>query len=82
MRGPPGSPCAMTFPDFYRILGVPRSADACDRTGRIESEGAIRVRIPPMVRDGTVIDVPLEQIGIRNMYLRVHVAIRRDIPIW
>ncbi len=55
---------------------------ACDRTGWIESEGAVRVRIPPMVRDGAVIDVPLEQIGVRNMYLRVHVAIRRDIPIW
>ena len=55
---------------------------ACDRMGRLESEAPVRVRIPPMVRDGTVIEVPLEHIGIHNLYLRVHIAIQRDIPIW
>ncbi|UCG87502.1 MAG: DnaJ domain-containing protein [Gemmatimonadota bacterium] len=55
---------------------------ACDQTGRIETQAGVNVRIPPFVRDGTVLEVPLERIGIRNLYLRVHVAVQRNVSIW
>jgi hypothetical protein len=36
----------------------------------------VRIRIPPMVRDGAVIDVALDAIGITNLYLRLHAVVR------
>jgi hypothetical protein len=41
----------------------------------IASERVVRIPIPPRVRSGTVIEVPLDGIGIRNLHLRVYVRI-------
>jgi DnaJ-class molecular chaperone len=53
----------------------------CDQTGWIESEAPVHVRIPPQVRDGTVLEVPLHGVGLSNLYLRVHVAIQGATPL-
>jgi hypothetical protein len=41
----------------------------------IEQEMTIPVRIPPMVRDRTVIEVPIEGLGVHNFFLRLHIRI-------
>jgi hypothetical protein len=38
----------------------------------------IRIPVPPGVRAGSVIEVPLDGFGIRNLYLRLHVRIDRE----
>jgi len=50
----------------------------CNQRGRVVRDAIVRVRIPPMVRDGTVIEVPLERIGVTNLFLRVHVAVQEE----
>jgi hypothetical protein len=47
----------------------------CGEAGVIASERVVRIPIPPRVRSGTVIEVPLDGIGIRNLHLRVYVRI-------
>lgn len=54
----------------------------CNQTGKIVSDSVVRVRIPPMTPDGSVIDVSLDRLGIRNMHLRIHVAVQRAASIW
>lgn len=54
----------------------------CNQRGRVVRDAVVRVRIPPMVRDGTVIGVPLERIGVRNFCLSIHVALREERTIW
>jgi molecular chaperone DnaJ/curved DNA-binding protein len=50
---------------------------ACGGQGMIEQEMTVSVRIPPMVRDRTVIEVPIEGLGIHNFFLRLHIRISR-----
>jgi DnaJ-class molecular chaperone len=50
---------------------------ACGGQGMIEHEMTVPVRIPPMVRDRTVIEVPIEGLGIHNFFLRLHIRISR-----
>jgi DnaJ-class molecular chaperone len=47
----------------------------CGEHGMIEDEGTVRVHIPPMVRDGTVVEIPLRGLGIHNLYLRLYIRI-------
>lgn len=47
----------------------------CQEKGVVEREETVRVRIPPMVRPGTVFELPLEGMGIHNLYLRLHVFV-------
>jgi molecular chaperone DnaJ len=49
--------------------------DACWGEGLVESQRAVRVQVPPFVRDGTVIEIPLGGLGIRNFFLRVELRI-------
>ena len=53
------------------------ACDVCDGEGRFIDREAVEVRVPARVRDGTVIDVSLETLGINNLWLRVHVRIAR-----
>ena len=39
------------------------------------AEATVRVAIPSMVRQGTVLEVPLQGVGVRNLYLRLLVRI-------
>jgi molecular chaperone DnaJ len=48
---------------------------ACREEGVIATEATVDVTIPPGVPHGTVIEVPLRGLGIRNLYLRCLVRI-------
>ena len=50
---------------------------SCGAQGMVAEDEVVRVEIPAMVRDGTVLEVPLRGLGIHNFYLRVHVRIAR-----
>ena len=72
-------------------IGVPsfRPCPLCDGSGRdwlflcsycggegiIEGEQTIDVRIPRMVRDRTIFEVPISGLGIHNFHLRLHIRI-------
>jgi molecular chaperone DnaJ len=72
-------------------IAVPRveSCDECEGTGRgwlfpcascggrggIVTENVVRIRIPPLVRPESVIEVPVNGLGIHSRYLRLHVRI-------
>jgi molecular chaperone DnaJ len=43
----------------------------CWGEGLIETERPVRVQVPPLVADHTVVEIPLGGLGIRNFYLRV-----------
>jgi DnaJ-class molecular chaperone len=47
----------------------------CRQQGMVEVEEAVRIRIPPLVRDGTVVELPLRGLGIHNFYLRLFIRI-------
>lgn len=47
----------------------------CDGQGVTESKRTVGVRLPPMTPDGTVIEVPLEGLGIHNFLLQLRVRI-------
>jgi molecular chaperone DnaJ len=48
---------------------------ACMGQGLSEQEKVVAVRIPPQVRHGTVLDMPLRGLGLHNFYLRLHIAV-------
>lgn len=72
-------------------VGVPRSAAcpecdgmgrqwlfacaACAGTGTIVAERVVRIQIPPLVRPNSIFEVPLDGLGVRNLYLRLLVRI-------
>ena len=72
-------------------VGVPRSAAcpdcdgmgrqwlfvcaACAGTGVIVAEDIVRIRIPPRVRPNSIFEVPLDGLGVHNLYLRLLVRI-------
>jgi DnaJ-class molecular chaperone len=47
----------------------------CEGQGMVEEEERLMLRVPPMVREGSVLEAPLLRMGIRNLYLRVHIGI-------
>jgi molecular chaperone DnaJ len=58
-----GSGRAWLFPCTY-----------CREQGMVEEEETVRIYIPPMVRDGTIMEAPIQGLGIHNFYL--HLSIR------
>lgn len=42
----------------------------CEGEGPIEEEETVRVRIPPMVGDGALMEILLHWLGVYNFYLR------------
>jgi molecular chaperone DnaJ len=48
---------------------------SCHQQGMVEEEEIVRVRIPPLVRDGTVVEVPIRGLGIHNFYLRLYIRV-------
>ena len=48
---------------------------ACMGQGMSEQEKTVAVRIPPQVRHGTILEMPLRGLGLHNFYLRLHIAI-------
>ena len=49
----------------------------CGQSGLVEEAVTVRLEIPPMVRAGTVIDLPLEEFGVRNFRLQIFIHISR-----
>lgn len=47
----------------------------CAAQGIIEAEKTVPVYIPPMVPDRTIIEVPIDGLGIHNFYPRLHICI-------
>ena len=50
----------------------------CGQSGMVEEAVTVRLEIPPMVRAGTVIDLPLEGLGVSNFRLRIFIHIDRE----
>lgn len=48
---------------------------SCGEQGLIEGEQVIRIRIPPLERPRSLIEVPLHGVAPRDIYLRLHVRI-------
>jgi len=44
----------------------------------VEEAVTMRLGIPPMVRAGTVMDLPLEGLGVSNFRLRICIHIDRE----
>jgi DnaJ-class molecular chaperone len=47
----------------------------CGAQGMIEDEETVRIRVPPLVPDRALIEVPMHGLGIHNFYLRLHIRI-------
>jgi molecular chaperone DnaJ/curved DNA-binding protein len=47
----------------------------CREQGMIEEEETVRIQISPLVREGTIFEVPIRGLGIHNFYLRLHIRI-------
>ena len=47
----------------------------CAGSGFVEEQRTLRVRVPPHVQPGTVLEVPLDMFGIGNLYLRLQISI-------
>jgi hypothetical protein len=43
----------------------------------VEESVTVRLEIPPMVRSGTVLEIPLEGVGVSNFRLRIFIHIDR-----
>ena len=50
----------------------------CKQQGFVEEEETVEIELPPPLKSGTVVDVPLQERGIRNLVLRVYVRIGRE----
>lgn len=51
----------------------------CEQRGIVEDEKRVTLSIPPLVRNGSIYEIPLQGLGIHNFYLRVHILIDREI---
>jgi molecular chaperone DnaJ len=47
----------------------------CRGQAMIEEEQTVGVRIPAMVRDGTILEIPISGLGIHNFHIRLHIRI-------
>jgi DnaJ-class molecular chaperone len=61
--------CGGTGRDWYALCL------SCQGQGIVETEHTVHVRLPPQVREGTMVEVPLHQLGIHNVFVRVHIRI-------
>jgi DnaJ-class molecular chaperone len=78
--------CGCTVPVGVPVFGVcqrcggtgqvfPFRCMECAGSGLVEEQRTLRVRVPPRVRPGMVLEGPLEMFGISNLYVRVQVSI-------
>jgi molecular chaperone DnaJ len=51
---------------------------ACAGRGSVLRDEMLQARIPPMVRDGAIVDVALDPVGITNLAVRLHVVVRNE----
>jgi hypothetical protein len=48
---------------------------SCGEQGVVATEQVVQILVPPHVRTGTVVEVPLDGVGVHNLYLRLQVRI-------
>jgi molecular chaperone DnaJ len=48
---------------------------SCNSEGMIEGKESLRVQVPPMASDGTIIEASIDGLGIKNFYLRLHTRV-------
>jgi DnaJ-class molecular chaperone len=67
------------FRACYTCAGLGRngmdSCGDCDGEGRLVDTEIAEVRVPGGVRDGAVIEISLERLGVHNLWLCVHVRV-------
>jgi DnaJ-class molecular chaperone len=51
---------------------------SCDGEGLFEVKETVPLRLPPMMGDGSVLDVPLRGWGLHDLYLRVQFRVERS----
>ena len=51
------------------------SCSSCAGRRMIEEEESVRVQIPPMVRDDTLVEVLLRGLGLHNLYLQLSIRV-------
>jgi len=75
-----GVPVFFTCPECY---GTGRDwlflCSNCAARGIIEAEETVCVRIPPMLPERSVIEVPIHGLGVHNLFLRLHTRISRRV---
>lgn len=59
-----GSGCEWASPCAY-----------CQQQGMIEEDELLQIRVPPMVRSGSIYEIPLRGLGIHSFFLRLHVFV-------
>ncbi len=47
----------------------------CREQGMVEEEETVRIPLPPIVREGTILEAPIRGLGIHNFYLRLSIRI-------
>jgi hypothetical protein len=67
------------FSSCPRCLGTGEdwfsTCPSCEGRGVVEGGETVKVRIPPLVRDSAFFELPLRDLGIHNLYLRLHIRI-------
>ncbi len=58
----------------HEVVGV---CERCDGEGRLADRRGLDVRVPAGVRAGAVLEVSLADLGVTNLWLRVHVRVAR-----
>ena len=48
----------------------------CDATGHGQSEVIVPLGVPPGVRSGTILELPLDRWGVSNLWLRARIHVR------
>ena len=51
------------------------SCASCEGQKMIEEEESVRVQIPPMVRDYTLVEVSMRGLGLHNLYLQLSIRV-------
>jgi DnaJ-class molecular chaperone len=77
-----GGEARITIPVFYPCSACGGSGrdwlftcPSCQAQGLIEEEETVRVQIPPMVRDYTLMEIPVRGLGLHNIYLRLYIRV-------
>jgi molecular chaperone DnaJ len=77
-----GGEAQITIPVFYPCPACGGSGrdwlftcPSCQAQGLIEEEESVRVQIPPLVRDYTLMEIPVRGLGLHNIYLRLYIRV-------
>jgi DnaJ-class molecular chaperone len=72
LRIPVYSPCAAC----HGTGGSWDACEACSGSGLALEHRPMRIRLPPRVADGTVLQIPLRGLGIHNLFLEIRFRVR------